>query len=285
MSTTRTTPNESLSEADSNTLVRRLQTLGFWGLLANWTEVKSAPWLETLVAYEQAERARRSLERRQRSARIGTFKLMADFDWLWPTKIDRQAIEDKLTSQFIPEGSNVVLYGSNGVGKTMIEQNIAFEALRHGYTVRFTTASDMLLELAAQDSSASLNRRVTRYVQPALLCIDELGYLSYDSRYADLLFEVVTRRYKAKKSIVLTTNKRFAEWPQVFPNAACVVTLVDRLLHRCECIDIDAQSYRLKEAQQREDARTKARAIRRKNNNSRASDPTQMPLASKEPNP
>ena len=100
--------------------------------------------------------------------------------------------------------------------------------------------------------------------------MDEVGYLSYDSRYADLLFEVVTRRYQAKKTIVLSTNKRFAEWPQVFPNAACVVTLVDRLLHRCECIDIDADSYRFKEAQERKAALAKTRANRHKKTNGRS---------------
>jgi len=280
-----TTPHEPLPAADSKTLHQRVLSLGFWGLAANWPEVQDAPWLQTLLAYEEAERARRSMERRQRSARIGTFKLMADFDWAWPHQIDREAIEDSLTVRFVPEGSNLVLYGPNGVGKSMIEQNIAYQALLRGYSVRFTTASDMLSDLAAQDSSASLNRRVARYAQPALLCIDEVGYLSYDSRYADLLFEVVTRRYQARKSIVLTTNKRFADWPQVFPNAACVVTLVDRLIHRCECIDINAESYRLKEANDREAARAKARSARRKKGNGRAAESTQQPLPSKEPLP
>jgi DNA replication protein DnaC len=166
------------------------------------------------------------------------------------------------------------------VGKTMIEQNIAFQALLLGYSVRLVSASEMLADLAAQNSSVSLNRRVARYPNPALLCIDEVGYLSYDSRYADLLFEVVTRRYQAKKPIVLTTNKRFAEWAQVFPNAACVVTLVDRLIHRCECIDIDAESYRLKEDNEQKAATAKARSARRKNTASK-----QVPLPSKEVSP
>ena len=280
--TTPTVPHEPPSGVDSKTLHQRLQTLGFWGLLANWPEVQNAAWLPTVLAYEEAERTRRSMERRQRNARIGTFKLMADFDWAWPRKIDREAVEDSLTVRFVEEGSNLVLHGPNGVGKSMIEQNIAYQALLRGYSVRFTTASDMLSDLAAQDSSASLNRRVARYANPSLLCIDEVGYLSYDSRYADLLFEVVTRRYQAHKSIVLTTNKRFADWPQVFPNAACVVTLVDRLLHRCECIDIDAESYRLKEANEREAARAKARSARRKKATGRTTESTQLPSPSKE---
>jgi DNA replication protein DnaC len=88
-------------------------------------------------------------------------------------------------------------------------------------------------------------------VGPKLLMIDEVGYLSYDGRYADLLFEVVTRRDNLERSIVLTTNKAFGEWAQVFPNAACVVTLVDRLMHRAELVAIEGESYRLKEAKER----------------------------------
>lgn len=280
------TTNESTSGPQDITLHRRVNALGLWGLSANWPEVQDAPWLPSVLAYEEAERARRSLERRMQNARVGTFKLMADFDWLWPRKIDREAIEDSMSAQFIGEGTNIVLHGPNGVGKTMIEQNIAYQALLRGYCVRFTTASDMLADLAAQDSSTSLNRRLACYAHPALLCVDEVGYLSYDSRYADLLFEVVTRRYQTRKPIVLSTNKRFAEWPQVFPNAACVVTLVDRLLHRCECIDIDADSYRFKEAKEREAARAKDRASRRKKPNARAAVPSaQVPLPSPEPSP
>ena len=139
-----TTPHEPPSGAAPNTLHQRLQTLGFWGLLANWAQVHNAPWLQTVVTYEEAERARRSLDRRQRNARIGTFKLMADFDWAWPHQIDREAIEDTFTLQFIEDGINIVLYGGNGVGKSMIQQNIASQALLRGYSVRFTTASDML---------------------------------------------------------------------------------------------------------------------------------------------
>lgn len=263
----------------------RLLALGFRGLAAHFMHVRDQPWLQTVVDYEEAERSRRSLERRQRDARVGQFKLMADFDWDWPRQIDREAIEDSMSMRFIAEGTNIVLYGPNGVGKSMIQQNIAYQALLRGYSVRFTTASDMLVDLAAQDSSSRLNRRVARYAHPALLCVDEVGYLSYDSRYADLLFEVVTRRYQASKPIVLTTNKRFAEWTQVFPNAACVVTLVDRLLHRCECIDIDAESYRVKEAEERKAERAKQRAARRKKGNGRSNSPVQVPLPSKEPGP
>src|SRR5262249_61499622 len=93
----------------------------------------------------------------------------------------------------------------------------------------------------------------------SLLCVDEVGFLSYDNRYADLLFEVVTRRYEAQKPVLLSTNKPFSQWGEVFPHAACVVTLVDRLIHRAEVIDIEAESYRLKEAKELNAVRSKHR--------------------------
>jgi len=251
-------------DGGADTLRSRVQRLGLHGLLGHWSDVADKPWLVELCLYEEGERQRRSLERRLSYARIGAFKSMTDFDWSWPTKIDREAIEDLLSLGFVEEGVNAVLFGPNGVGKSMMIRNLAHEAILRGHTVRFTTASDMLSDLAAQETSAALKRRLRRYCQPRLLCIDEVGYLSYDSRYADLLFEVVTRRYEQPRSIVLTTNKNFSEWSQVFPNAACVVTLVDRLLHRAELISIEGESFRLKEAKERAAAKAKSRSTRRK---------------------
>jgi len=240
----------------------RCRQLGLYGLAANWAEVEREPWLDKLLALEEAERQRRSLERRLRNARIGRFKTMADFDWTWPKTIDREAIEELFSFGFVTEGANAVLVGPNGIGKTMIARNLAHQALLGGLTVRFTTASDMLSELAAQESDASLARRLNRYCRPQLLVVDEVGYLSYDARYADLLFEVVTRRYE-QRSIILTTNKSFSDWREVFPNAACVVTLVDRLVHRAEIIKIEGESYRLKEATERAAQRAQQRKARR----------------------
>ncbi|WP_437963148.1 ATP-binding protein [Sorangium sp. So ce260] len=172
---------------------------------------------------------------------------------------DREAVDDLFGLGFLTTGHNAVLVGPNGVGKTMILKNVAHQAVVRGHTVRFSTASDMLADLAAQESSAALARRLRRYTVPALLCIGEVGYLSYDSRYADLLFEVLTRRYDAQKPLLLSTNKAFADWGQVFPHAACVVTLVDRLVHRAEVIEIEAESYRFKEAKELSATRSKQR--------------------------
>jgi DNA replication protein DnaC len=237
----------------------RLHRLGLFGLVTRWPEVANQPWIGQLLDIEEVERKRRSLDRRLRNAKIGAFKPIDSFDWSWPTKIDRQAIEELFSLSFIDEAENAILLGPNGVGKSMILKNLAHHALVHGHTVRFTTASDMLADLAAQDSPSALARRMRRWAVPKVLCIDEVGYLSYSPRYADLLFEIVTRRHEANKPILVTTNKAFTDWNEVFPHATCTVTLVDRLIHRSEIIQIDGESYRLKEANERKLAKAKSR--------------------------
>ena len=143
----------------------------------------------------------------------------------------------------------------------MLVKNLLHHAVLHGFTACFTMASDMLHELAAQDSHASLARRLRRFTSPQLLAIDEVGSLNDDNRYADLLFEVVTRRY-LNQPVLITTNKPFSEWTDGFSCAACVVTLVDRLIHRCEIVQLDGESYRLREAKEHAAQRSKARSRR-----------------------
>ena len=250
-----TTPNDDDARRSA------LRRLGLFGLLAHWEQVHTLDWLPAVIDYEQRERQRRSLERRLRFARLGAFKPLCDFDWHWPKKIDRAALEELCSLEFVAELANVVLIGPNSTGKTTIAKNLAHLALLAGHTARFTTASAMLNDLAAQDSAAALNRRLRHYCRPVLLVCDELGYLSYDSRYADLLFEVVTRRYQ-QRSTIITTNKPFSEWNQVFPNAASVVTIIDRLVHKAEIITIEGDSYCLKEAKERAAQKARSRKQR-----------------------
>ena len=250
------------STTDPAALRVRAHRLGLNGLIARFDEFAHEPWLPVLIDIEEHERGRRSQENRLRCARIGRFKPIVDFDWTWPKKIDREATEELFSLDFINEAANVILVGPNGTGKTMIAQNIAHQAVLRGYTCRFITASALLNDLAACDSATALSRRLKLYCSPRLLCVDEVGYLSYHHRHADLLFEVVSRRY-GKGSIVLATNKPFAEWNEVFPNASCVVTLVDRLVHKAELLQIDADSFRLREARERAARKASERARRK----------------------
>jgi DNA replication protein DnaC len=261
---------------DRDALKDRARILALYGLEAHFEELTPDDLIliRRVLEWEEGERQRRSLERRVRNARIGDFKSMADFDWAWPKRCDREVVDDLLTLQFLGEGANAIFLGPNGVGKSTMAKNVAYQALLAGHTVRFVTASQMLNDLAAQDSAASLQRRLARYTGPKLLCVDELGYLSYGNRHADLLFEVVSRRYEAGRSTIITTNKPFAEWTDVFPNAACVVTLVDRLMHKADIVQVDGESYRLKEARERSEQKASARSSRRQSKRSNGAQKT-----------
>jgi DNA replication protein DnaC len=204
--------------------------------------------LEHLVEVEQQERARRSLERRLLRSRIGRFTPMDAFDWAWPTRIDRAAVEAALHLDFLTAGRNLVLVAAQGLGKTMIAQNIAHQAVLAGHHVLFTTDAQLLLDLGGQESVRDLARRLNSYGQRGLLVLDELGYLSYEARAADLLFQVVSRRYE-RKSLVLTTNLAFSDWPTIFPNAGSAIALIDRLIHHAEIITIEGESYRRRAAE------------------------------------
>ena len=240
-------------------LLARAKALQLYGLLAHWSEVAASDWLAPLIEWEEAERARRSLERRLGNAKLGRFRALADFDWDWPKRCDRAAIEELMGLGFIQEAANAILVGPNGVGKSTLARNIAHQAVLAGHTVLCTSAGHMLGELAGADGDRALRHRLSLYTRPRLLLVDEIGYLSYSNRHADLLFEVVSRRYQEKSTLV-TTNRPFAEWGEVFPNAACVVSLVDRLVHNAEIIQIDGKSYRLKEAKERSEQRRRQRA-------------------------
>jgi DNA replication protein DnaC len=238
-------------------LHRRLRVLGLQGvagelddLVALATKKRWGPtqMLEHVADIEERERSRRGLERRLSRSHLGLFKTIADYDWNWPTKIDRPLVEAAVGLHFLGAARNVVLVAPQGLGKTMIAQNIAHQAIVQGHSVLFTTAAQMLLDLGGQESSRALESRLKHYAKQSLLVVDEVGYLAFDNRNADLLFQVVSRRYE-RKSLVLTTNLAFKDWPTVFPNATCATALIDRVIHHADVIGIEGKSYRLREAE------------------------------------
>lgn len=216
-----------------------------------WTPVAL---LEQIATIELDDRARRSLDRRFKRARLGRFKPMADFEWTWPKTLDRPLVERALTLDFLSHAENLVLVGAQGLGKTMMAKNLVHQAILHGHSALFTTAADLLLDLHSQETARGLDRRLRHYGRPQLLCIDEIGYLAYDARAADLLFQIVTRRYE-QKSIILTTNLAFRDWHTIFPNAACAVGLIDRLTHHAALVKVTGDSFRLREAEQTQKSR------------------------------
>ena len=205
--------------------------------------------LERLVQTELEARLRQRVERRLKDARLGRFKPLVDFEWTWPTQIHRQTVERVFALDFLTQRENVIIVAPNGLGKTMLAKNLVHQAILAGHSARFLTAADLILDLTSQDTARALQRRLRTYLRPSLIAIDEVGYLAYDAHAADLLFQVVSRRYE-QKSLVVTTNLAFKQWDTVFPNAACAVALIDRLTHHAEIISIEGESYRKREAEQ-----------------------------------
>jgi DNA replication protein DnaC len=257
MSSQSPTPTPTTTTRPAAELHSQLRTLGLWrtaedldDLVARATKSRYSPvqLLSEVARLEIEERARKSVERRVKRSRVGRFKPMADYDWEWPKKIDRKAVERVLSLAFLERAENVILVANQGLGKTMIAKNLVHRAVLAGAHALFVTASDLLLDLAKQETPRALERRLRRYAQPSLLAIDELGYLSYDSHAADLLFQIVNRRYE-HRSVVLTTNLSFSEWNTVFPNATCATALVERLTHHAEIVSVEGESYRKREAE------------------------------------
>jgi DNA replication protein DnaC len=233
------------------------RTLGFHAMHANWHEYVNAEWVKGLLEAERKERESRGLDRRLKEANIGHFKPMSQFDWSWPKAINREQVEDLFLLEFLEKPENIVLIGTNGLGKTMIAQNLAHQAVMNGYSALVVKASEMLGSLL-QCSDASRKRKLKKLCRIPLLAIDEIGYMSYSNHYADLLYEVISGRYQQRPTIV-TTNTVFKRWSEIFPNAACVVTLVDQLVHHSEIITIEGPSWRHHEAEERAKAKEKAR--------------------------
>lgn len=262
-----TTTNMTRSELGS-----ALESVGLRAVAAEVDDVlaraKKGRWsagqlLEEMVRSELRDRERRSLERRMKRSRVGRYKSMADFDWSWPAEIDREAVERAMSGEMVRNRENLVLVATQGLGKTMIARNIVHETVVQGYSALFVEASKMLLDLGSQETSRALERRLRHYSRPHLLAIDEVGYLNYEARSADLLFEVISRRHE-ERSTVVTTNLAFKDWASVFPNSSCVAALIDRLTHHADVVRITGESYRVREAEERKKARAKSRRGRKK---------------------
>jgi len=260
-----TSANRATPRADE--LASSLRALGMLrtaedlpDLLSRATRGRWSPaqLLEQVASDESKDRARRSVERRLQRAHLGRFKPMDEFDWNWPRSIDRAALDRVLSMDFVERGENVVLVASQGLGKTMIAKNLVHQAVLAGHSALFITASDLLLDLSKQEGGRALERRLALYTQPRVLALDEVGYLSYDNHAADLIFQIVSRRYE-HRSLVVTTNLAFADWHNVFPNAACATALIDRLTHHAEIIPIQGDSYRKREAEMTKKKRDGAR--------------------------
>ena len=166
---------------------------------------------------------------------------------MWPKKINRMQIQNMFGLGFVADKSNVIFLGGVGLGKTHLTIALGYQACLQGYTVLFSTAVDAINNLVAAQNAGRLKQELKKYAKPAVLIVDELGYLPIDKVGADLLFQVISKRYE-HGSLILTTNRAFKDWPEIFNNDSTLTSaLLDRLLHHTETTVIQGKSYRMKE--------------------------------------
>ena len=204
-------------------------------------------FLSRLVEGEAALRQDRARARRIHQARFPVLKTLDQFDFTWPTKINRLAIQDLFRLKFIEDKANAILVGGVGLGKSHLAIALGYAACLAGFRVRFTTAIDIVNALSAADQAGHLVQDLKKYTRPDLLVCDELGYLPIDQRGANLLFQVLSGRYE-RGAIVLTTNKIFKHWSSIFCNDATLTSaILDRVVHHSQTIIIEGKSYRMKD--------------------------------------
>lgn len=210
------------------------------------------PWdhldlLTRLIEGEAHLRHDRSVARRIRCARFPVRKTLEQFDWTWPRKLNRMQVQNLFRLQFFDDHANVILVGGVGLGKTHIAIALGLEACERGHSVLFTSAIDTINALTAARTAGQLRNELRRYLRPRLLIIDELGYLPIDKIGADLLFQIISQRYE-RGSTLITTNRVFKRWPEIFNNDSTLTSAVlDRLLHHADTVVIEGKSFRMKD--------------------------------------
>lgn len=238
------------------TLDEQLQTLQLvfirehYAALAPQTAAEQWPpvdYLARLVEGELQRRQDRALQRRLKAARFPLLKTLEQFQWQWPKKINRLQVQQLFRLAFLDTHTNVIFLGGVGLGKTHLATALAYTACLAGHSVLFTTAVDAVNTLIAAHAAGRLKSELHKYLKPAILCLDEVGYLPIDKTGADLLFQIISHRYE-HGSMIITSNRPYKKWAEIFNNDSTLTSaLLDRLLHHAETVLIEGSSYRMKD--------------------------------------
>ena len=209
-----------------------------------WSHVD---YLATLLEGEADVRRDRATKSRIRLARFPVIKTLEQFRWDWPTRMNRLQVQNHFRLAFIKDKANLIFLGGVGLGKTHLATALGYAACLQGHAVLFASAIEVINTLAAAKSAGRLKAELKKYTKPALLILDELGYLPIDKTGADLLFQVISLRYE-QGAIILTSNRAFKEWPTIFNHDSTLTSAVlDRLLHHAETVIIEGKSFRMKD--------------------------------------
>ncbi len=225
-------------------IAAQLEPLAAQAATKGWSHVE---YLRRLLEGECRARQQRAVERRVHAARFPVIKTLDRFRWDWPTKINELQVKNLFRLTFVEKKTNVVLMGGVGLGKSHLGTALGYEACQRGHSVLFTTAVDALNNLVAAQAAHRLKAELKRYLTPAVLVLDELGYLPLDKNGADLLFQIISQRYE-RGSLVITTNKAYKNWTDIFNHDAGITSaILDRVLHHAETVVIEGKSFRMKD--------------------------------------
>ena len=204
-------------------------------------------YLAQLIDGESCCRESRRIERRIAAARLPVIKTLEQFDWSWPASINQMQVRHLFRLAFLNDKANIVFIGNVGLGKSHLASALAHTACLQGHPTLFTSAINIINSVAAAQAAGGIKREMNKYLKPSVLVIDELGYLPIDKFGADCLFQIISARYE-RSSTILTTNKVFKHWAEIFNNdSALTSALLDRLLHHAETVVIEGKSYRMKD--------------------------------------
>lgn len=210
---------------------------------ANENSISYTEFLELLLEDEINNRLDNSYKKRYSKAKLPAHKSIEDFDFSFQPSINKRQINDSLTCSFIKESKNIVFIGNPGTGKTHLSIAIGLTALLKGFKVLFTSVSEMLINLHASKADNSFYKKLDSYLNPDLLILDELGFKCLPNYSADDFFEVISKRYE-KGSIIITTNKSFEQWPEIFTDNILANAILDRIVHHSSIFKITGHSFR-----------------------------------------
>ncbi len=207
-------------------------------------------FLKLLLESELAARHKNTVARLIRKARFPATKTIDSFDFNHPTRISKALVLGAFSMDFINRKEHLIFLGPGGVGKSHLASAIGYAACQREIKTLFTTAADMINRLVASKSDYGLERALNKYCAPRLLVIDELGYIPMDKEGRDLFFQVISKRAETG-SMIITTNKVFKDWPEIFQDNAVATAIAERLIEHGELIKIEGSSYRVKKRKQR----------------------------------